>query len=118
VPDLQKAVEIKCAQLVADDRELAELHYRYALALELSSDGVAEAIEQMNKVIQVLNARIHTLEQGTDSQGKGKGKPELSDADKKEIAEIQELIPEMKEKVTCDSFFFALSSVFLTLVSF
>ncbi|KAI8068035.1 hypothetical protein BC940DRAFT_300172 [Gongronella butleri] len=100
VPDLKKAIDIKCTLLPADDRELAELHYRFALALELSIDGIAGALEQMDKVIRVLNARISTLEQGTaDDEGKGKGKPALSDADKKEIAEIQELIPEMKEKI-------------------
>lgn len=96
--DYEKAIEIKKSVLEEDNRELAEAHYKYALALEFSSDRAEQALPELQKAVSVLKKRIETLEAG---EGKGKGKQE-SDLSKKaldEIAEIKELIPDMELKV-------------------
>ncbi|ORX61604.1 hypothetical protein DM01DRAFT_1380465 [Hesseltinella vesiculosa] len=99
LPDLKKALEIKSDLLAADDRQLAEIHYKYALALELSDD-IPQSLEQMHKVVQVLDGRIRVLEQSSDADnGKGKSVQAPSDEAKKEIQEINHLIPDMKEKI-------------------
>ncbi|CAO3608544.1 unnamed protein product [Cunninghamella echinulata] len=103
LPDFRKAIDIKESILKPDDRQLAEAHYKYALALELSSDSVEEALQELKKASSVLKARIQTLESGDgieNNDGKGKGKSILSEDAKKEITEIQELVTDMEEKIT------------------
>lgn len=81
-----------------DNRELAEAHYKYALALEFSSDKADQALPELQKAVAVLKKRIETLEVGN---GKGKGK-EVADLDTKaqdEITDIKSLIPDMELKV-------------------
>lgn len=98
--DYEKAIEIKRSVLEEDNRELAEAHYKYALALEFSSDKADQALPELQKAVAVLKKRIETLEAG-EGKGKGKGKEE-SDLSKKaldEIAEINEIIPDMELKV-------------------
>lgn len=80
--DYEKAIEIKKGLLEEDNRELAEAHYKYALALELSSDKSDQAIPELEKAVAVLKKRIETLEPGS-----------------KEISEIKELIPDITFKV-------------------
>lgn len=96
--DYEKAIEIKKSVLEEDNRELAEAHYKYALALEFSSDKADEALPELQKAVAVLKKRIETLETG---EGKGKEKQEsnLSKKTLDEIAEIKELIPDMELKV-------------------
>ncbi|KAI8082466.1 hypothetical protein BDF21DRAFT_361639 [Thamnidium elegans] len=96
--DYEKAIEIKKSVLEEDNRELAEAHYKYALALEFSSDKANQALPELQKAVAVLKKRIETLEAG---EGKGKGK-QASDLSKKaldEIAEIKEIIPDMELKI-------------------
>ncbi|CAO3624807.1 unnamed protein product [Cunninghamella blakesleeana] len=105
LPDFKKAIDIKKSILKPDDRQLAEVHYKYALALELSSESAEEALEELKKALTVLKARIQTLESGDgddsiDNDNKGKGKYVLSESIKKEIDEIKELITDMEEKIT------------------
>ncbi|KAI9339230.1 hypothetical protein BD770DRAFT_476761 [Pilaira anomala] len=80
--DYEKAIEIKKGLLEEDNRELAEAHYKYALALELSSDKSDQAIPELQKAVAVLKKRIETLEPGS-----------------KEISEIKELIPDIEFKI-------------------
>lgn len=96
--DYEKAIEIKKSVLEEDNRELAEAHYKYALALEFSSDRADQALPELQKAVAVLKKRIETLETG---EGKGKEKQEsnLSKKALDEIAEIKELIPDMELKV-------------------
>ncbi|KAG2236031.1 hypothetical protein INT48_008123 [Thamnidium elegans] len=96
--DYEKAIEIKKSVLEEDNRELAEAHYKYALALEFSSDKANQALPELQKAVAVLKKKIETLEAG---EGKGKGK-QASDLSKKaldEIAEIKEIIPDMELKI-------------------
>lgn len=96
--DYEKAIDIKKSVLDDDNRELAEAHYKYALALEFSSDKADQALPELQKAVAVLKKRIETLEAG---EGKGKGK-QVADLSKKaqdEISDIKELIPDMELKV-------------------
>jgi hypothetical protein len=81
--------------LAEDDRELAEAHYKYALALEFSTEKSDQAIPQLENAIAVLNKRIASLE----ASQKGKEKEGEGNNASKEIDEINELIPDMKLKV-------------------
>lgn len=95
--DYEKAIQIKENVLDDDDRELAEAHYKYALALEFSTEKADQAVPELKKAVAVLKKRLESLELG---QGKGKGKEtELDSKVKEEIKEIQELIPDMELKV-------------------
>ncbi|CAO3620639.1 unnamed protein product [Mucor fragilis] len=99
--DYEKAIEIKQSVLEDDDRELAEAHYKYALALEFSTEKADQALPELQKAVNVLKKRISNLEAGGDgSKGKGKGK--ATDVDEKaleEVKEINELIPDMELKI-------------------
>lgn len=99
--DYEKAIEIKQSVLEDDNRELAEAHYKYALALEFSTEKADQALPELQKAVNVLKKRISNLEAGKDD-GKGKGKGKATDVDEKaleEIKEINELIPDMELKV-------------------
>lgn len=98
--DYEKAIEIKQSVLEDDNRELAEAHYKYALALEFSTEKADQALPELQKAVNVLKKRISNLEAG---EGKGKGKGKATDLDEKavkEIKEINELIPDMELKVS------------------
>lgn len=99
--DYEKAIQIKQSVLEEDNRELAEAHYKYALALEFSTEKADQALPELQKAVAVLKKRIETLEAG---EGKGKGKEAESDLSEKaqeEIKEIKEIIPDMELKVCC-----------------
>lgn len=97
--DYKKALAIKHEILSEDDRQLAEAHYKYALALEFVPNESEKAGAEIQKAIDVLKKRKATLEEKDQGKGKGKAKATETDADDKEIAELQELIPEMELKV-------------------
>ncbi|KAF7722105.1 hypothetical protein EC973_003685 [Apophysomyces ossiformis] len=100
LPDYRKAIEIKERLLSEDNRQLAEVYYTYALALEFSNES-QQAPAEIDKAINVLKKRIDILE--AKSAGKGKGKeteavPVSDGENAKEIAEIKEMIPELELK--------------------
>lgn len=82
---------------------MAEAHYKYALALEFSSDKADQALPELQKAVAVLKKRIETLEVG-DGKGKGKEVADLSTKAQDEIADIKGLIPDMELKVILNSF--------------
>ncbi|KAG1110491.1 hypothetical protein G6F42_015316 [Rhizopus arrhizus] len=47
--DYEKAIEIKQSVLEDDNRELAEAHYKYALALEFSTEKADQALPELQK---------------------------------------------------------------------
>ncbi|KAI9498003.1 hypothetical protein BDB00DRAFT_784485 [Zychaea mexicana] len=102
LPDYQKALDIKKEYLAEDDRQLAEAHYKYALALEFSTTEADKAGSQIKAAVDVFKKRITTLEE--KEQGKGKGKASAANAgdatiDNKEIREIEGLIQDLEEKL-------------------
>lgn len=78
-------------------RELAESHYKLALAFEYS-EQIESAIENVNVAISVLLKKMEALQGTTEGKGKSTA-PVLSEADQKEVSEIEVLLPEMDAKV-------------------
>ncbi|KAI7883693.1 hypothetical protein K492DRAFT_175028 [Lichtheimia hyalospora FSU 10163] len=100
LPDYRKALEIKKKLLDQSDRQLAEAHYKLALALEFSTSEEDQAGEEIKNAIQVLKKRIESIQSDAtkDDDVKGKGKATSTD-DSKEVKEIKQLIVDMEEKV-------------------
>ncbi|KAH8555351.1 hypothetical protein BGW37DRAFT_476804 [Umbelopsis sp. PMI_123] len=109
IPDFRSALSIKQCILDQDNRELAELHYKLALALEYSTSEQHLAIEETQNAVKVLRNRLSTLKEkqlaeSGDVKGKGKETDAVVDSGRtsdiqKEINEIQELIPDMEVKI-------------------
>lgn len=106
LPDYRKALEIKKELLDQGDRQLAEAHYKLALALEFSTNEGDQAGEEIKNAIQVLKKRIESIQSDTtkdeEDDVKGKGKATATPAaadDNKEVKEIKQLIVDMEEKV-------------------
>ncbi|KAI9473926.1 MAG: hypothetical protein EXX96DRAFT_621554 [Benjaminiella poitrasii] len=98
--DYEKAIEIKQSVLEDNDRELAEAHYKYALALEFSTEKSDQAVPELKKAVEVLKKRLEALESNENSKGKGKGKEtDLSKGASDEIKEIKEIIPDIELKI-------------------
>ncbi|CDH50412.1 hypothetical protein RO3G_01341 [Lichtheimia corymbifera JMRC:FSU:9682] len=105
LPDYRKALEIKKELLDQGDRQLAEAHYKLALALEFSTNEGDQAGEEIKNAIQVLKKRIESIQSDTtkdeEDDVKGKGKATSTPAaadDNKEVKEIKQLIVDMEEK--------------------
>ncbi|KAG0208707.1 hypothetical protein BGX28_000405 [Mortierella sp. GBA30] len=102
VADFREAITVKEARLEPDDRQLAEAHYKLALALEYSPSESDKAQEHIHKAITVLKARIQKLN-GMLASGKGKGRAaDASESETKmakELVELHELVGEMEQKV-------------------
>ncbi|CAO3567836.1 unnamed protein product [Mortierella alpina] len=102
VADFREAITVKEARLEPDDRQLAEAHYKLALALEYSPTESDKAQEHIHKATTVLKARIQKL---NDLLASGKGKARATDATEnetmmaKELVELHELVGEMDQKV-------------------
>ncbi|KAI1316845.1 hypothetical protein EDD11_009423 [Mortierella claussenii] len=102
VADFREAILVKEARLEADDRQLAEAHYKLALALEYSPTESDKAQEHIHKAASVLKARIEKLNGFLSS---GKGKARATDANEsetnmaEELIELHELVGEMDQKV-------------------
>ncbi|KAI8366216.1 hypothetical protein BD560DRAFT_372231 [Blakeslea trispora] len=90
--DYEKAIDIKKSVLEDDNRELAEAHYKYALALEFSTEKADQAVPELSKAVAVLEKRREKLDSG-------KGKQKASETENNELKEIDELIAEMRLKV-------------------
>ncbi|KAF9278854.1 hypothetical protein BGZ68_008310, partial [Mortierella alpina] len=102
VADFREAITVKEARLEPDDRQLAEAHYKLALALEYSPAESDKAQEHIYKATTVLKARIQKL---NGLLASGKGKARATDATEnetmmaKELVELHELVGEMDQKV-------------------
>merc|ERR1711936_752615 len=86
------------ASLPSDSRSIAETHYQLGIALGFHMK-YEEAVVSLEAAITVLETRIKNLKEKTESPDVAK----QSDAfytREKEIAEIESLIPEIKEKIT------------------
>ncbi|KAI8374409.1 uncharacterized protein BYT42DRAFT_576262 [Radiomyces spectabilis] len=86
--DYARAIELKQENLESDDRQLAEAHYKYALALEYSSDKSHLAVDEIKKATAVLRNRLEKLQQAASEESNGN-----------EIKDIEALIPDMEAKM-------------------
>ncbi|KAF9295495.1 hypothetical protein BGZ88_001957 [Linnemannia elongata] len=101
VNDYREAITIKEARLEPDDRQLAEAHYKLALALEYSPTESELTQEHIHKASNVLKDRIQKLN-GLLASGKGKARAiDASENETKmaaELVELHELVGEMEQK--------------------
>jgi len=97
VEDFSACLERRQAKLPKDSRSIAEIHYQLGVALGFSSK-FEEAIKSLNAAIDVLTMRIKNLAERMES----KDETRMDDADytrEKEMAELEVLIPEIREKI-------------------
>uniref|UniRef100_A0A8C9QTG5 Nuclear autoantigenic sperm protein n=1 Tax=Spermophilus dauricus TaxID=99837 RepID=A0A8C9QTG5_SPEDA len=92
VEEFQACLNLQEQYLEAHDRLLAETHYQLGLAYGYNSQ-YDEAVAQFNKSIEVIEKRMAVLnEQMKEAEG--------SSTDyEKEIEELKELLPEIREKI-------------------
>ncbi|ORY96525.1 hypothetical protein BCR43DRAFT_491848 [Syncephalastrum racemosum] len=97
VPEYEHALKMKKELLADDDRELAEIHYKLALAVEFLED-LERASTEIKAAIAVLNKRIEHSAKADEGKGKGKA-TDAPAADSKEIQDMKELIADMDLKL-------------------
>eukprot|EP00092_Neocalanus_flemingeri_P079324 GFUD01098809.1.p1 GENE.GFUD01098809.1~~GFUD01098809.1.p1 ORF type:complete len:465 (-),score=145.13 GFUD01098809.1:108-1448(-) len=98
VEDLSLCLDRQKASLPSDSRSIAETHYQLGVALGFHMK-FEEAVVSLEAAIAVLDARITNLKSKTESPDETK-KDNIFHTREKEIAEIESLIPEIKEKIT------------------
>lgn len=92
--DFQECLKIQLKHLDADCRLLAETHYQVGLTHDCLFQ-YSQATEQFNSSISVINSRLAKLKEMLD---KAEG-PEALPEERKEMEELQALLPEIQEKV-------------------
>eukprot|EP00092_Neocalanus_flemingeri_P006185 GFUD01006657.1.p1 GENE.GFUD01006657.1~~GFUD01006657.1.p1 ORF type:complete len:514 (+),score=171.92 GFUD01006657.1:58-1542(+) len=98
VEDLSLCLDRQKASLPSDSRSIAETHYQLGVALGFHMK-FEEAVVSLEAAIAVLDSRITNLKGKTESPDETK-KDNIFHTREKEIAEIESLIPEIKEKIT------------------
>merc|ERR1711963_1270588 len=101
--DLQSALSIQKKFLKDDDRSIAETHYQLGLAYGLGKE-FEKAIEAYQSAISVIEAKIVSLNKFIEEKEGDATNKENSETDdlmkyKNEVKELQELLPEMKNKI-------------------
>ncbi|XP_024601900.1 nuclear autoantigenic sperm protein isoform X2 [Neophocaena asiaeorientalis asiaeorientalis] len=92
VEEFQACLNLQEQYLEAHDRLLAETHYQLGLAYGYNSQ-YDEAVAQFSKSIEVIEKRMAVL---TEHMKEAKGSPTEYE---KEIEELKELLPEIREKI-------------------
>jgi len=98
VEDLNLCLDRQKASLPSDSRNIAETLYQLGVALGFHMK-YEEAVASLEAAIAVLDSRIKNLKEKTESPDESK-KNDAFYTREKEIAEIEALIPEIKEKIT------------------
>ncbi|OZJ04296.1 hypothetical protein BZG36_02576 [Bifiguratus adelaidae] len=100
VTDFREALKVKTELLDDDDRQLAEAHYKLALALEFQPTEAHHASEHIEKAMNVFQRRIERLQNDSeDHKGKGKQAAQPSAANQAEIIELKDMLPELDAKL-------------------
>merc|ERR1712096_131221 len=92
VEDIRMCLK-KQESLPKDSRVVAETHYQLGVALGFNSE-FEEAVESLNSAIKIIKERINKIKEGIKSPKKSPTKDE-----KKEVTELEVLIPEIEEKI-------------------
>ncbi|XP_075411664.1 nuclear autoantigenic sperm protein isoform X2 [Tenrec ecaudatus] len=92
VEEFQACLSLQEHYLEAHDRLLAETHYQLGLAYGYNSQ-YDEAVAQFSKSIEVIEKRMAVLNEQKEEAG---GSPTEHE---KEIEELKELLPEIREKI-------------------
>jgi len=87
--DLLNCLQIQVDSLPADSRDIAETHYQLGVTQGFAMK-FEEAMKSLNAAITVLDTRVNNQKNKADT---------LDEATKKEILDLESLIPEIKEKI-------------------
>merc|ERR1712106_1092100 len=96
VEDLNLCLERQKASLPSDSRNIPETYYQLGVALGFHMK-YEEAVTSLEAAIAVLDKRIKNLREKTESPDESK-KNDPFFTREKEIADIESLIPEMKDE--------------------
>jgi len=97
VDDLTICLKIRQSKLSKDSRSTAEIHYQLGVALGFASQ-FEEAVKNFNLAIDVLTTRIQNLAERTESKDETRT-DDASYTRDKEMAELEKIIPEIREKI-------------------
>ncbi|XP_043861201.1 nuclear autoantigenic sperm protein isoform X2 [Dromiciops gliroides] len=92
IEEFQACLALQQNYLEAHDRLLAETHYQLGLAYSYNSQ-YGEAVSQFTKSVDVIEKRLAMLNERI------KAAETPSAEDEKEVEELKELLPEIKEKI-------------------
>jgi len=98
VEDLTICLKRRTDTLPADSRCIAETHYQLGIALGFDMKW-EEAVTSLEAAIKVLETRVANLKAETESPDEAK-KEDAFYTREKEVAELEALIPDIKEKIT------------------
>merc|ERR1711936_42926 len=98
IEDLTMCLRRRQDLLPEDNRSVAETHYQLGVALGFNTQ-FDEAVNALNDAISVLEKRVTNLKEKKESRDpSSKDDPAVDDTRVKEIAELEGLIPEIREK--------------------
>ncbi|XP_023674508.1 histone-binding protein N1/N2-like isoform X3 [Paramormyrops kingsleyae] len=92
--DFQECLSIQLKHLASHSRLLAETHYQLGLTYGYTSQ-YSKAIQHFNSSIQVIESRLEMLQETLDKAGGEEGAAE----EHKEMEELRQLLPDIREKV-------------------
>ncbi|KAH0618687.1 hypothetical protein JD844_018096 [Phrynosoma platyrhinos] len=92
IEEFHSCLNLQEKYLEAHDRLLAETHYHLGLAYHYNNQ-YDEAVQQFSKSMDVIDKRMEMLMERLKAKGEG------SIEDEKEIEELKELLPEIREKI-------------------
>ncbi|XP_042318891.1 nuclear autoantigenic sperm protein isoform X2 [Sceloporus undulatus] len=92
IEEFHSCLNLQQKYLEAHDRLLAETHYHLGLAYHYNNQ-YDEAVQQFSKSMDVIDKRMEMLTERLKAKGEG------SIEDEKEIDELKELLPEIREKI-------------------
>merc|ERR1712156_1392030 len=100
IEDLTMCLRRRQDLLPEDNRSVAETHYQLGVALGFNTQ-FDEAVNALNDAISVLEKRVTNLKEKKESRDPStKDAPAIDDDTRlKEIAELEGLIPEIREKI-------------------
>ena len=98
VEDLQLCLDRRVSSLPSDSRCIAETHYQLGIAQGFDMKW-EEAVVSLEAAIKVLETRVANLKSSTESPDESK-KEDATYTREKEAAELEALIPEIREKIT------------------
>jgi len=91
---LEESLQIRKRILPDDDRLIAEIYYNIGLTYSLNSD-IENANQNFKKAIDVIESRLNKLKDELPNLKT----EELKEKNNQEIIELENILPEMKEKI-------------------
>ncbi|XP_077471687.1 histone-binding protein N1/N2-like isoform X2 [Stigmatopora argus] len=92
VEDFQECLSLQLQHLDSDSRLVAETHYQLGVTFSLNQQ-FGEAIQAFNRSASLIKSRLENL------QGSMKNAVEVLSEERKEVDELESLLPDIQEKV-------------------